>query len=211
VEGFISKLPEDSPWRQRRQQQRQRQEINNADADADADAYANNNATTTPNNDDDDDMEKNNNNDNNTAAASSSSTDVLLPTLRVIVLDGVYSQARSMFKTIKRRFPTSSVPIPVPPHVALHPKTLSVYHRALKNYAQSSAVTVRNSSDPNALHICSVEALALLMKELGEWEQTTKALVKAVEINNLALVHSLDVRPPAQDNETKRKEQSAIT
>jgi len=115
-----------------------------------------------------------------------------LPTLRVIVLDGVYSQARSMFRTIKRRFPPSLVP----PHVALHPKTLSVYHRAKKNYAQSSAITVQKSRDPNTLHICTVEAFALLMKELGEWEETSNALVSAVEVNNLALVHDANVRPP---------------
>ena len=35
-----------------------------------------------------------------------------LPTLRVILLDGVYSQARSMFKTIKRRFRANNVPVP---------------------------------------------------------------------------------------------------
>ena len=162
VDGFISKLPEDSLWRQRAEQMPH-------DTD-DADA-------TTPNNSESDPQYRN-----------------MLPTLRVVVLDGVYSQARSMFKTIKKRFIADSVP--VPPHVALHPKTLSVYHRAQKNYAQSSAITVRNSSDPDALHICSVEAFALLMKELGESEYTTKALVKAVEINNLALVHDVTVRPP---------------
>ncbi len=112
-------------------------------------------------------------------------------TLRVIVLDGVYSQARAMFRAIKRRFPQSIVP----PYIALHPDTLSVYHRAQKNYSQSSAITVEKSSDPKALHICTVEAFALLMKEFGEWEETTKALIRAVEVNNLALIHSQEVRP----------------
>ena len=161
VDGFLSNLPEDSPWRQRAESMR--------DGDSDGTGI-----------------------DVNTQCENQDSAG--LPTLRVIVLDGVYSQARSIFKTIKRRFTASCVK--VPPHVALHPKTLSVYHRALKNYAQSSAVTVRNSSNPDALHICSVEACALLMKELGELEHTTKALVKAVEINNLALVHDISVRPP---------------
>jgi len=172
VNDFISKLPEESPWRQR------------------ADRITQDNADGNGTSDDDIDCK-----------TTSSETEIdpelmgTLPTLRVIVLDGVYSQARSMFKTIKRRFAADSVPIP--PHVALHPKTLSVYHRALKNYAQSSAVTVQKSSDPDALHICSVEAFALLMKELGELEHVTKALVRAVEINNLALVHDFSVRPPA--------------
>ena len=154
VDGFVSQLPEDSPWLQRAERMSQ----HNSGGENDQNDVSN------------------------------------LPTLRVVVLDGVYSQARSMFKTIKRRFAAGSVPIP--PHVALHPKTLSVYHRAQKNYAQSSAVSVRNSSDPDALHICSVEAFALLMKEFGDLELATKALVRAVEINNLALVHDLSVRPP---------------
>jgi DTW domain-containing protein YfiP len=112
-----------------------------------------------------------------------------LPTLRVIVLDGVYSQARNMFKTMKKALPTC------PPYVALHPETLSVYHRALKNYGESSAKTVEQSSDPKALHICTVEAFALLLKELGEWDETTQQLVAAVVLNNEALVHSMSVRP----------------
>jgi len=171
VDGFISKLPEDSPWRQRAE--RVPQDTGDADVNDNVDV----NREIYPDN-----------TENDSTCMSA------LPTLRVIVLDGVYSQARSMFKTIKRRFAADRVP--VPPHVALHPKTLSVYHRAQKNYAQSSAVTVRNSNNPDALHICSVEAFALLMKELGELDHTTKALVKAVEINNLALVHDINVRPP---------------
>lgn len=114
---------------------------------------------------------------------------VKLPILRVIVLDGVYSHARNMFKTMKKILPV------FPPYVALHPETLSVYHRALKNYAASSAKTVAQSSDPKALHICTVEAFALLLKELGEWDATTDKLVAAVIVNNEALVHSIRVRP----------------
>jgi DTW domain-containing protein YfiP len=114
-----------------------------------------------------------------------------LPTLRVIVLDGVYSHARLMFRTMKRRFP----PDRMPPHVALHPTTVSVYHRAQKNYAQASASTVKKSNDPNRLHICTVEAFALLMKELGEDYDITQSLVKAVQVNNMALLHDVNVRP----------------
>lgn len=114
-----------------------------------------------------------------------------LPTLRVIVLDGVYSHARLMFRTMKRRFP----PDKMPPHVALHPTTVSVYHRAQKNYAQASAATVKKSNDPNRLHICTVEAFALLMKELGEDDDITQSLVRAVQVNNMALVHDVHVRP----------------
>ena len=53
------------------------------------------------------------------------------------------------------------------PHVALHPKTLSLYHRAQKSYAAKSAVGVLKGSDPDALRISTVEAVALLLEELG--------------------------------------------
>ena len=166
VEGFLSKLPEDSPWRQRAE---------NMAVESD-----------------------------NTDAKTEAVSDIAeLPVLRVVVLDGVYSQARSMFKTVKKRFVASGLQIPH--HVALHPKTLSVYHRAQKNYAQSSALTVLNSSNPDALHICSVEAFALLMKELGEPEPTTQALVGAVEINNRALVHDVHVRPPLSNQDVEQQ------
>jgi hypothetical protein len=58
-------------------------------------------------------------------------------------------------------------------------------------------MTIQKSNDPDALHICTVEAFALLMKELGEGVETTRELVRAVEVNNLALVHREDFRPPA--------------
>ena len=183
VDGFVSKLPEDSPWRQRSERTEQATATVAAAATADQGKSS-----------------------SETSVDGVGSAAKQLPTLRVVVLDGVYSQARIMFKTIKRRFAADGVP--VPPHVALHPKTLSVYHRAQKNYAQSSAVTVRNSSDPDALHICSVEAFALLMKELGEPEMTTQALVRAVEINNLALVHDVSVRPPPPLQEKKKNSPS---
>ena len=51
--------------------------------------------------------------------------------------------------------------------MALHPKTLSLYHRAQKSYAAKSAVGVLKGSDPDALRISTVEAVALLLEELG--------------------------------------------
>ena len=82
-----------------------------------------------------------------------------------------------------------------PPYVALHPKTLSCYHRATKNYQESSSATVKKSENPSALRICTVEAFALLLQELGESKKVTAALVAAVLVNNDALKHSLSVRP----------------
>lgn len=114
-----------------------------------------------------------------------------LPVLRVIVLDGVYSHARNMFSAMKKRLPQQQQP----PFIALHPDTVSVYHRAQKTYATSSRTTVLQSKDPKALHICTVEAYALLLKELGESSHITDRLVDAVRVNNDALVHSIHVRP----------------
>lgn len=131
------------------------------------------------------------------AAATASSTtqeDVPapLPLLRVVVLDGVYPQARNMFRAMRTRLPPSHVP----PHVALHPRTLSVYHRATKNFGRASAADVTQGPDPDALHICTVEAYALLLRELGEGAGTSQALVDAVVANNAALRHEGHVRPP---------------
>lgn len=96
-----------------------------------------------------------------------------LPTLRVVVLDGVYNHARKMFKAMKNKLPAHLNP----PFVALHPTTLSVYHRATKKYGASSAQTVTSESsdlDPAALRICTVEAYALLLREMGEEDGITR-------------------------------------
>jgi DTW domain-containing protein YfiP len=84
---------------------------------------------------------------------------VCLPVLRVVVLDGTYTQARNMFKAMKKNLPHN------PPFIALHPSTLSVYHRAQKKYAAASGQTVQaeeSDLDPEALRICTVEVRVLL-------------------------------------------------
>jgi hypothetical protein len=115
------------------------------------------------------------------------------PMLRVVVLDGVYSHARTMFKTMRQRLSS------FPKFVALHPDTVSVYHRAQKSYGAASAATVARSNDPEALHICTVEACALLLRELAGGasvaDEVADELVRAVRLNNEALVHGQDVRP----------------
>ena len=150
-----------------------------------------------------------NDNTNNNEDASS----IHRPMLRVIVLDGVYSHARTMFKTMRQRLSNRNL---FPKFVALHPNTVSVYHRAQKNYANASAETVVKSNNPKALHICTVEACALLLREVfskcrssdaaglsssvdaveeDAVNRVAEALVQAVRVNNDALVHSVDVRP----------------
>jgi hypothetical protein len=109
-----------------------------------------------------------------------------LPLLRVVLLDGVYNDARSLLRTLRRRLPAAQVPL----HVALHPDTLSVYHRASgKSYAAASAESVRQgqTGDTEAIRICTVEAAALLLHELGEPDVTTATLGAAVLRNNEAL------------------------
>ena len=66
-----------------------------------------------------------------------------------------------------------------PIHVALHPRSLSVYKRAQNGYAEASAASVARSSDPEALRICTVEAYALLLEELGESKAVPQQLVQA--------------------------------
>jgi len=106
------------------------------------------------------------------------------PFLRVVVLDACYGQARQMFRAMRTRLP----PDRNPPYVALRPSTLSVYHRAQKNYAAATA-------HREVLRICTVEAYALLLQELGECRSLCEALVGAVVTNNAALGHDPAVRP----------------
>lgn len=127
-----------------------------------------------------------------------------LPLLRVLLLDGVYNHARGMLRALHRRLPASHVP----PHVALHPTTLSVYHRAAgKSYAASSAETVKSgvTGDTEAMRVCTVEAAALLLQELGEPETTTRALVAAVVTNNEALP-TYDCEERRENNRRKREQ-----
>ena len=62
--------------------------------------------------------------------------------LRVVVLDSVYRHARAMFRHLHKRAEAAGHAPPV--HVALHPRTLSVYKRAQNGYAQASAASVAN-------------------------------------------------------------------
>ena len=67
----------------------------------------------------------------NMAAAAPPQT---LPLMRVVVIDGVYRNARMMFRHLLELQAARSLTVP---HVALHPTTLSVYSRAQHGYAQA--------------------------------------------------------------------------
>ena len=56
------------------------------------------------------------------AAAAAAAAAEPPPLLRVLVLDGVYNDAAAMFRHLRKRGCA-------PPHVGLHPNTLSVYRR----------------------------------------------------------------------------------
>jgi DTW domain-containing protein YfiP len=102
------------------------------------------------------------------------------PLLRIVVLDGVYSHARNMLGAMKKRLANS------PPFVALRPTTLSVFHRAQKNYGAASTGGGGAGRDGAGV------AAALLLKELGEQDEACQRLVGAVVANNDALVHLRD-------------------
>ena len=61
-------------------------------------------------------------------------------------------------------------------------------------------------SDANALRISTVEAVALLLEELGEPPRTTAAIVQALLVNNAALACEADPnrpRPPTNLNQPR--------
>ena len=178
----------------------------------------------------------------------------------MLVLDGVYNDAAAMFRHLRKRGCA-------PPHLGLHPNTLSVYGRvqevgpgmtiptngmmvssspappcagrgllwlfaAPKTLAVAalqrlgcapsvpSSATLPSSfpaltctqvyrrathgysgsvgADPAALRICTVEAVALLLEELGEPPATTRTLVAAIEANNAALANVPGSGPVAE-------------
>ena len=67
-----------------------------------------------------------------------------------------------------------------------------VYRRATHGYSGSVG------ADPAALRICTVEAVALLLEELGEPPATTRTLVAAIEANNSALANVPGSGPVAE-------------
>ena len=72
------------------------------------------------------------------------------------------------------------------------PTHTQVYRRATHGYSGSVG------ADPAALRICTVEAVALLLEELGEPPATTRTLVAAIEANNSALANVPGSGPVAE-------------
>ena len=104
------------------------------------------------------------------------------PTLRVIVLDGTYTQARNMYSSLRKRWGD------LPAAVALNPTSASVFHRAQKNYGEAHQQQKQIASDKEHVQrVSTAEACAYLLSELGAPLTVHEQIVQAVVANNEAL------------------------
>mmetsp|Transcript_63173 Transcript_63173/g.137366 ORF Transcript_63173/g.137366 Transcript_63173/m.137366 type:complete len:272 (-) Transcript_63173:32-847(-) len=92
------------------------------------------------------------------------STGDVAPEITIIVIDGTWSNAKRVLRHLHEVSPDL-------PHLRLRPTRPSVYSRT------------QTRSDG----VSSVEAVALLLEELGEEKATCEELVRYVEVNNDAL------------------------
>ena len=108
--------------------------------------------------------------------------------LRIVALDGTYKNAKNMYKSISRRLGDGGRNIiATPPCIALHPKSVSQFHRAKKNYGAAIRDSLKNANetlDERALRVSTAEACALLLTELGAKESVQEKLTKALLVNN---------------------------
>ena len=104
--------------------------------------------------------------------------------IRVVALDGTYKNAKNMHKTIRRRLDEEEHTMPV--CIALHPKSVSQFHRAKKNYgaAIQDNLKANDRLDERALRVSTAEACALLLMELGAKEIVQEKITKALLVNN---------------------------
>jgi len=91
--------------------------------------------------------------------------------LQIMLVDGTWRQAKVMAKDLDRIVKAHLSSCPTVTHVKLLPDTISVYAR----------------TQSQADRICTIEALALFLKECGEVDEVTSALIEYVKINNDAL------------------------
>ena len=104
--------------------------------------------------------------------------------LRVVALDGTYSNAKHMRKALRKRLGEVT-----PQEVALHPATTSVFRRAQKNYGESAnkGASSCDGSTRLARRVSTAEACGLLLIELGASAEVWSNIVRAVLLNNEAL------------------------
>ena len=119
----------------------------------------------------------------NLSTTSIPTTSITTPTtIHVIVLDGTYTQARNMHKSLRKRWNQ------LPTAVAVNPTSASVFHRAQKNYGQAQL-----QAQADVLRVSTAEACGFLWTELGAATKSNnsttvlQAIVDAVVKNNEAL------------------------
>lgn len=104
------------------------------------------------------------------------SMDVQKNRLRILVLDGTWTMVRKMRTYFLRHIaPSRSIP-----QVQLRPRSLEYW-----SMRGNRSVYSRTQATPD--RICTIEALALLLLEMGENEGAVDELIGYVELNNLAL------------------------
>ena len=106
--------------------------------------------------------------------------------LRIVALDGTYKNAKNMHKTIRRRLDEEDHNIMMPACIALHPKSVSQFHRAKKNYGAAIQDNLKANERLNekALRVSTAEACALLLTELGAKESVQEKIIQALLVNN---------------------------
>jgi len=101
-----------------------------------------------------------------------------LAPLRVLVLDGTWQHARGLRRMLARRVLRGD---PLPTEVCLAPEvSRPAFWKGASSIARSQAHGDR---------ICTAEAVALLLHELGEDDQTCQHIIKMVERNSEVLFH----------------------
>ena len=91
--------------------------------------------------------------------------DAQQPSILIIVVDATWRRARKMMKHLSRHV------IGNVPHIKLETDTVSCYSRT--------------QTQPG--RICTVEAISLLLQEMGECSEVCSSLIECVKINNAAL------------------------
>ena len=134
-------------------------------------------------------------------------------TIRAVLLDGTYTQARNMHKSLRKHLqPITQLPI----MVQLHPMNGSVFHRAQKNYGhahqhhqrlqleQSTTPTSVDSDEEKqevviARRVSTAEACGQLLLELGAPSQFLENIVESVIVNNEALRRHFTTTPTREE------------
>jgi DTW domain-containing protein YfiP len=102
-------------------------------------------------------------------------------TVYAVVLDGTYTQARNMYKSLRKRWSSANH---LPPTVAVNPTMASVFHRAQKNYGQAQL-----QAQADVLRVSTAEACGFLWREWShdDDESILESILQAVVVNNDAL------------------------